>query len=68
MYDSTKKVTDGHKMPSTFEDIIQFIKRTHNEYLNALKAVKHDIRYIIELCSKVVGAILSFFNMSLAYS
>ena len=39
MYDSTKKVTDGHKMPSTFEDIIQFIKRTHNEYLNALKAV-----------------------------
>lgn len=68
MYDSTKKVTDGHKMPSTFEDIIQFIKRTHNEYLNALNAVKHDIRYIIELCSKVVGAILSFFNMSLAYS
>lgn len=53
----------GQKL-HTFDEIIQFIKMTHKEYLKALKAVKHDIRYIIELCSRVVDAILSFFNMA----
>lgn len=48
----------------TIDEIIQFIKATHMEYLRALKAVKQDIHYIIELCSKVVDAILKFFNMS----
>jgi len=49
----------------TFDDIVGFIIQTHNEYLNKLKAVKQDIRYIIELCSKVVDAILSFIKMDL---
>lgn len=48
----------------TFDDIVQFIVKTHNEYLEALKAVKEDIRYIIELCSKVVDAILKLFHMA----
>lgn len=48
----------------TFDEIIHFIKKTHKEYLEALRAVKQDIHYIIELCSKVVDAILAFFNMA----
>lgn len=54
----------GH-MLDTFDEIIQFIKKTHKEYLEALKAVKQDIHYIIELCSKVVAAILKFFDLAL---
>lgn len=48
----------------TPEDIIYFIKKTHREYLKALKNVKADIHYIIDLCYKVVDAILSFFEMT----
>lgn len=48
----------------TVDEIIRIIKATHKEYLEALKAVKQDIRYIIELCSRVVAAILAFFNLS----
>lgn len=48
----------------TFDEIIQFIKIMHKEYLKELKAVKQDINYIIELCSRVVDAILAFFNMA----
>ena len=48
------------------EDIIHFIKRTHQEYLNAIKAVKEDIQYIIEICFKVVDAILAFFEKAFA--
>lgn len=50
----------------TFDEIIRFIIKTHKEYLTELKAVKQDIRYIIELCSKVVDAILTFLKMALA--
>jgi hypothetical protein len=50
--------------PSTFEEIIQYIKATHKEYLEVIKAVKQDIHYIIELCSRVVEAIISFFSMA----
>ncbi|MDI9488420.1 MAG: zinc dependent phospholipase C family protein [Bacillota bacterium] len=50
---------------NTFDEIIQFITKTHKEYLEALKTVKEDIRYIIELCSKVVNAIIILFDMTL---
>ncbi|NLK99808.1 MAG: zinc dependent phospholipase C family protein [Clostridiales bacterium] len=52
------------QMLESFDEIIEFIRSKHKEYLSTLKAVKHDIRYIIELCSKVVEAILAFFNMA----
>ena len=52
-------------MLNTFDEIIQFITKTHKEYLEALKTVKEDIRYIIELCSKVVNAIITLFDMTL---
>ncbi|TAH73802.1 MAG: hypothetical protein EWM47_02395 [Anaerolineaceae bacterium] len=62
--DDIHRSTVQEQMLHTFDEIIQFIKSTHKEYLKAFKAVKQDIRYIIELCSRVVEAILSFFNMA----
>lgn len=52
--------------PHSFDEIIQYIIKTYMEYHMALKAIKEDIRYIIELCSKVVDAILAFLSMALA--
>ena len=44
----------------SIEEVIHFIWKTHSEYLKAIKNVHQDIRYIIDLCYKVVDAILSF--------
>lgn len=44
----------------SFDEIIHLIWKTHNEYLKAIKNVSQDIQYIIDLCYKVVDAILSF--------
>lgn len=49
----------------SFDEIIHFIKKTHREYLKAIKEVHVDIHYIIDLCFKVVDAILMFFEMAL---
>jgi len=54
----------GQKL-QTLDEIVQYITKTHNEYLMELKAIKKDIQYIIELCSKVVDAILTFLKMAL---
>ncbi len=48
----------------TFEEIIGYIKKTHKEYLKAIKVVHVDIQYIIDLCYKVVDAILCFFEIA----
>lgn len=48
----------------TFEEIIQYIIKTHKDYLNAIQAIKKDIHYIVELCFRVVAAILQFFYMA----
>lgn len=49
----------------TIDDIIQFIKKTHKEYLKAIKAVHEDVQYIIDLCYRVVDAILMFFEIAI---
>ena len=49
----------------TFDEIIHFIEKTHKEYLNAIKVVQQDIHYILDLCFRVVDAILVFFEMAL---
>lgn len=48
----------------TIDEIIHYIKKTHQEYLKAIKNVIGDIHYIVELCYKVVDAILLFFEMA----
>jgi hypothetical protein len=50
----------------TVEDILTFIKKMHQEYLNAIKVLKVDCMYIVELCHKVVDAILQIFEMNLS--
>jgi hypothetical protein len=48
----------------TIEDILNIIRKTHTDYLNALKNIKVDIQYIVDLCFRVVDAILHFFEYS----
>jgi len=48
----------------TFEEIIRFIIITHKKYLKAIKEVKEDIRYIVDLCFKVIDAIIQLFRMA----
>lgn len=50
----------------SFEEIIHLIWKTHNEYLRAIKNVHHDIQYIIDLCYRVVDAILSFLEKAIS--
>lgn len=46
----------------SLDELLLFIIQTHKEYLKALKCIHKDIQYIIDLCYKVVDAILSFFQ------
>lgn len=63
--DASRRERAKNKKFHTIEDIGHFITKTHKEYLKAIKNVKGDIHYIIELCYKVVDAILMFFEMAL---
>lgn len=51
---------------SSFDEIISFISSTHKKYLNELKNIKLDMRYIVELCSKVVDGIMTFMKAAIA--
>ena len=48
----------------TIDEIIHIILSTHKEYMKAIKVIKEDIQYIIQLCYKVVDAILMFLEMA----
>lgn len=56
--DEAKRVREQNGLFKNSEEIISFIKSTHKEYLNLINAVKSDCEYIVELCHKVVDAIL----------
>ncbi|MDF2905755.1 MAG: hypothetical protein K0R34_1076 [Herbinix sp.] len=65
--DAAQRDRNEYKKSHTIEEISHFIQKTHREYLRAIKTVKGDIHYIIELCFKVVDAILMFFEMALEH-
>lgn len=48
----------------TVDEILSFIKEMHNEYLKAIKVIKVDCMYIVELCHKVVDAILHIIELN----
>ena len=48
----------------TYEEIINFIKRAHKDYLKAIKAVNVDVQHIIDICYRVVDAILMFLDIA----
>lgn len=47
----------------TVDDICAFIKQMHEEYLKAIKVIKVDCMYIVDLCYRVVDAILKIFQL-----
>ncbi|MDK2807632.1 MAG: hypothetical protein PWP24_365, partial [Clostridiales bacterium] len=47
------------------DEIIDFIKRMHSEYLKLMIEVKVDCEYIVELCHRVVDAILQLLELAL---
>ncbi len=48
----------------TVDEICDFIKKMHQEYQRAMKLIKIDCMYIVELCYKVVEAILQIFRLA----
>jgi hypothetical protein len=46
------------------DEILKFIIEMHEEYLKAIKIIKIDCMYIVELCHKVVDAILQIFELN----
>ena len=64
---SAQRERNEYKKSHTIEEISHFILKTHKEYLKAIKTVKGDIHYIIELCFKVVDAILMFFELAMEH-
>lgn len=48
----------------TVDEILNFIREMHKEYLKAIQAIKVDCMYIVELCHKVIDAILHIFELN----
>lgn len=46
----------------TVDEILVFIKEMHEEYLKVASKVKVDCKYIVEMCHKVVDALLQIFE------
>lgn len=61
-----KKVREKNGLFGSSDEIIAFIYSAHKEYLNLINQVKLDCMYIVELCHKVVDAILQLFEIAVA--
>ncbi|MDF2472984.1 MAG: hypothetical protein K0R21_766 [Anaerocolumna sp.] len=59
-----KHIREKNRKFRTVEEICNFIKEMHEEYLKAVNAIKIDCMYIVELCHKVVDSILQIFELS----
>lgn len=46
------------------ENICEFIKQKHEEYIGAIKIIAIDCKYIVQLCVHVVKAILQIFEIN----
>lgn len=64
--DEAKKVREKNGVFRTVDEICAFIQRMHMEYLNAIRALQKDCQYIVELCHRVVDAILQVIEIKLA--
>jgi len=58
------KTRDKSRTLETVEEILQFIRQMHEEYLKVVGKIKNDCMYIVELCHKVVDAILKIFEFN----
>lgn len=66
--DEAKKIREKTGLFKNSDEIIAFIQKTHEEYLHLILQVKVDCMYIVELCHKVVDAILQLFELSYGQS
>lgn len=55
---------DQDKNFLSIEEILAFIRKTHSEYMNGWKNIKVDLQYIVDLCYRVVDAIIYFFEFT----
>lgn len=53
-----EKNIDNFKKFSSLDDLIDFIKKTHSEYLKFKRTIEEDCRFIVSLCHRVVAGIL----------
>lgn len=63
--DDAKRNSMQHGAFQTVDEICDFIMQMHEEYLKAIKVIKIDCMYIVELCYKVVDAILQIFRVGM---
>lgn len=61
-----EKVREKNGIFRTVDEICDFICRMHEEYLRAMKNIREDCRYIVELCHRVVDAILQVLEWKIA--
>lgn len=64
--EAVQQIYDRKERFKTVDEICNFIKEMHAEYLKAIKAIKMDCMYIVKLCQRVVEAILMIFKISFA--
>lgn len=64
--EEAKKVREKNGSFQSVDEICRFILKMHEEYLAAMKAIKKDCMYIVELCHKVVDAILQIFELKIS--
>lgn len=56
------KAREKNRTLENVEEILLFIRQMHEEYLKIVGKLKNDCAYIVELCHKVVDAILKIFE------
>lgn len=64
--DAVQHIYDRKERFKTVDEICNFIKEMHAEYLKVMNAIKMDCMYIVKLCQRVVEAILMIFKISFA--
>ena len=62
--EATKKNRSQSPLFKTVDEILEFIKRAHDMYLETIKKIEVDCEYIVNLCFQVVDAILHFFEIN----
>ncbi|MFW5670706.1 MAG: zinc dependent phospholipase C family protein, partial [Acetivibrio ethanolgignens] len=65
--EEAKRVREKNDIFRTTDEIIAFIKVSHEKYLNTIKETQYDCIYIVELCHRVVDALLQLFELNLPF-
>lgn len=61
--EEAKVVCNENETFHTVDEICEFIKQMHEGYLKAVRAIKADCKYIVELCYRVTDAVLQILEL-----